>query len=160
MYKLLLAPDANGYQSADGAEVIMIELDGGAGRYRTDKIGATKRVSVAWTMNRGQYQYWRAFYVTATKKGALPFLCDLVGEDGLGPAEHTCSFIPGSVTLPQQMGLTYVQQAQLEVTPLPHDEADDLAVIAAFEASEGDSDAWYAALENLVLVIMPATIGG
>lgn len=159
MQKMQLVPNADGYQSTDGTEVIGIELEGGAGRYRTDKIGATKKVSCSWTLNPGEYQYWRAFYVTATKKGALSFLCDLLSEDGMGPAEHVCTFVPGSVTMPSQQGLSYVQQAQLEVTPLPHDPELDLAIIAIFESSGGRPENWYLSLDNLVNHIMPDTIG-
>jgi hypothetical protein len=117
-----------------------------------DKINPSKSVNVTWTMNRTQYQYWRAFYATV---GSRTFLCDLVGEDGMGPAEHTCNIVPGSVTLPRQQGLTYVQQCQLDVRPL-HDKAADLAIMSAFEQSDGQPEMWYAALERLTNVTIPA----
>jgi len=159
MAKLMLRPDADGYQAQDGTTVLRTALAGGAGRYRRDKLGATKMVTVKWTMNPVQYEYWRAFFVTATKEGALPFTCDLVSEDGRGPVEHTCSFIPGSVGMPSQQGFTYVQAATLEVTPIPHDTAHDLALIEIFNESEGAPDAWLNALAQLVNVTMPETIG-
>lgn len=125
MDKLTLAPDADGYSERDGEDVISVALDGGGARYRRDKIGSSKSVSVRWTLNRVQYAYFRAFFVTTTKKGALPFLIDLVGESGLGPEEHQCSFVPGSVGLQAQKGLTYVVGAQLEATPVDHDTTTD-----------------------------------
>lgn len=129
MQKLYLAPDAEGYSSSDGEESLVTALDGGAGRYRQDKVGASKTVTAKWTMNAWEYEYWRAFYRTATGNGALPFLCDMLSEDGKGPAEHVCNFIPGSVSLPAQMGLTYVQQAQLEVRPRAFVPARDQEII-------------------------------
>lgn len=156
MYKLLLTPDADGYSSTDGQDWIRSELDGGVGRYRQDKIGASKSVSVKWTMNPAQYQYWRSFYATV---GSGTFLCDLLSEDGTGPAEHECNIIPGSVTLPTQVGFTYVQQAQLEVRPLPRDAAMDLEIMLIFEASGGYPDSWFRALERLTTVSMPEAIG-
>jgi hypothetical protein len=155
----MLRPDADGYGSTDGNEVVRSELDGGVGRYRQDKIGASKMVNVKWTMNPSQYEYWRAFYATGTKKGALPFLCDLVSEDGNGPVEHVCNFIPGSVTLPSQVGLNYVQQAQLEVKPLPRNEASDIGLILAYGSAGGDPDQWFLSIEYLANTIMPENIG-
>lgn len=156
MYKMLLRPDADGYSSADGRDWVHTELDGGIGRYRQDKIGASKKVGVQWTMNRSQYQYWRSFYHTV---GSGTFLCDLVSEDGTGPVEHECNIIPGSVTLPRQVGFTYVQQCQLEVKPLPVDLEHDLEVMLIFETSGGDPDGWFDALEHLTLVTLPEAEG-
>lgn len=156
MEHLLLRPDSDSYSQQEGVEVIGVELDGGGGRYRLDKIGATRKVSVTWTLNPNQYKYWRAFWNTSTKRGALPFLCDLVGEDGLGPWQYVCQFIPGSVQLPSQRGLTYVQAAQLEVKPRPVDEATDLETIMLFTGSV-DSDVLMD-LGHLVNVVAPEAL--
>lgn len=153
MVKLALRPDADGYSMAEGNDVIGTELEGGAGRYRRDKIGSTNRVSCTWTLNRDQYRYWRAFFHTATERGSLPFLCDLVGEDGTGPKEHTCRFVPGSVSLSRQVGLTYVMQATLEVEPLLHSEAVDTAVMALF--ATGTPDSFFGDLDHLVNISWP-----
>lgn len=158
--KMLLLPDADGYSATDGNEIVATQLDGGGARYRRDKLGATGSVGVTWTMNRTQYQYWRAFFVTILQKGALPFLCDLVGEDGLGPAEYKCRIIPGSVQLPQQQGLFYQQSVQLEVTPRKHIAIDDMSIATIFEASGGESDIFVNLLARLTNVTMPENIGG
>lgn len=157
--KLLLVPDSDGYQSTDGNSSIYVALAGGAGRSRLDKIGAAKMVSCTWTLNRFQYQYWRAFYRTATKEASLSFLCDLLSEDGTGPVEHQCRFIPGSVTLPRQQGLTYVQQAQLEVLPLPTNTELDNEIISVYNLLEDSAEDWFNALEHLVISEMPIYIG-
>jgi hypothetical protein len=142
MERLLLRPNSEDYSQEEGAEVIATSLDGGAGRYRRDKVGASRRVNVSWTMNPNQYQYWRAFWNTATKRGALPFLCDLVGEDGTGPIQHVCYFVPGSVSMPSQMGLTYTQSATLEVKPNPVNDAVNEGIMAIF-ATSTDSDVFW-----------------
>jgi hypothetical protein len=152
MYKMMLRPDADGYSSTDGTEWIQSKLDGGRSRFRRDKIGAAKAVSVSWTLNRERYQYWRAFYATV---GSNTFICELVSEDGSGPKDHECNFIPGSVVLPSQFGLTYVQQAQLEVKPLPRDAQADLDVILLFEATEGNSEQIANMFERLATVTIP-----
>jgi hypothetical protein len=158
MEKMALLPDSDGYSDTEGEEVLRVALDGGAGRYRTDKIGASKMVNVKWTMTRTQYQYWRAFFVTGTGKGALPFLCDLVSEDGMGPAEHVCQFVPGSVTKPMQIGLTYVQQATLEVAPLPHDADLDAGLILLYGTFGEGTEGFLSGLAHLVNVVMPDTL--
>jgi hypothetical protein len=158
MHKMVLRPDADGYSETEGEEVIRVDLDGGAGRYRTDKVGAAKTVTVKWTMNPTQYQYWRAFYATRTKNGALPFLCDLVSEDGSEPVEHTCHFLPGSVTKPLQQGLTYVQAATLEVVPNARNKEADEALLDLYDIYGGGLGALLASLGRLVTVTMPENI--
>lgn len=160
MQKLILVPDSASYQSTDGAVSIRTSAEGGPARYRQDKLGATKMVTCQWTLNPAQYQYWRAFYNTATGQASTPFLCDMMSEDGSGPVEHTCYFIPGSVVLPNQQGLTYVQSAQLEVIPLPVDDDLNNSIIAIFDASGGNPESWMSALDHLVTVTMPGHIGG
>jgi hypothetical protein len=142
MERLLLRPNAEDYSQTEGSEVIAVKLDGGAGRYRLDKIGATREVTASWTMNPNQYRYWRAFWNTATQRGALPFLCDLVGEDGTGPIQHVCYFVPGSVGMPAQRGLTYTQTATLEVKPNPVDAEMDEMVMTLFAVGV-DSDVFW-----------------
>lgn len=156
MYKMILAPDANGYSSSDGNEWLRTELDGGAGRYRQDKLGAAKMISAKWTLNPNQYAYWRAFYNLV---GSGPFLCDLVSDDGIGPVEHTVNIVPGSVQLPSQQGLTYVQQCTLEARPLPRDRDADESFVITFNAAEGNTDGWYLALERMANQTLPESFG-
>lgn len=160
MRKLYLVPDADGYSSADGEETVGTRLQGGAGRYRRDQLGATKSVNVTWTMNPEQYAYWRAFYATVTASGSLAFLCDLLSEDGNGPTEQICNFVPGSINMPSQRGLTYVQTAQLEVRPLPRDIDYDNSIISLYESTDGMGGDVLFSIDHLVNVVAPENIGG
>lgn len=153
--RMFLAPDADGYQSTDGAEWLQTALDGGGSRFRRDKVGAAKSVTVKWTLNRAQYQYWRSFYNSV---GSATFTCPLLSEDGCGPVDQLCNIVPGSVSLPTQQGLMYVQQAQLEVQQLPLDPVNDASVMVLFSASEGEPDAWLAALAHMVNVTAPSVL--
>lgn len=158
MRKMVLRPDSSSYSSQDGDGVVRSSLNGGRGRYRRDKLGASKTVNASWTLTPVQYQYWRAFFVTGTKEGSLPFLCDLVGEDGCGPAEHECYFMPGSVSLPTQQGLMYVQRAVLEVKPLAHNSVLDDSIMDVFEASDGHPDKWFNIFDWLVNTKLPEAL--
>lgn len=153
MYRMILAPDSDGYSATDGNDMVSTAAGGGFGRSRQDQIGVPNSVNLKWTLNQSQYAYWRAFF-NLTRHGQV-FLCPLVSEDGNGPQDYECKFVPGSVTLPSQYGLTYVQQAQLEVKPLVRDTQADMALLVAFEAADGQFDSWYLALERLANVTIP-----
>jgi hypothetical protein len=154
---LLLVPDADSYDQAEGAEVVAVALGSGASLSRRDKVNAVRHVSVRWSMGQDGYRYFRAFYNTAIKKGTLPFTCDLLSEDGGGAVAQQCSFVPGSLSMPSQVGKTFVQSATLEVKPLPVDADLDESVISIYES--GTNAAVLLDLEHLVLVKMPETIG-
>lgn len=114
--KFVIPPDNSQYSVTDGKEVVSTQLDGGAARYRSDIIGATSTVNVSWILNETGYKYLRSFYRGITGKGAAPFLIDLI-LDEFELTEHKSYFIPGSLQLTQQKGLTYWVSAQLEVYP-------------------------------------------
>lgn len=142
---LALRPDTQGYSVQDGQDVIMVELDGGAGRYIRDKWGATSRVSATWTLLPVQHQYLRAFYNTTIQKGSLPFLCDLILDDP-EPIAHTCRIVPGTMNLGSQQGYAYISSCVLEVEPIPADAEYDETIVMLFEEYGED----YAAIINLL----------
>lgn len=112
--KLFITPDSDSYSVVDGKEVLGVQLDGGAGRYRRDIVGASSTITVKWTTDAEGYLTLRDFY-DSTGKGANPFLIDLIWE---APelTEHQAHFIPGSFKLDGQEGRTYIVSAELEVT--------------------------------------------
>lgn len=128
MNKFIIPPDSSSYSVSDGKEVVAIQLDGGASRYRRDVIGATSTVSVSWILGREQYLYLRSFYRGLAGKGATPFLIDLILDD-FELTEHKAYFVPGSVQLTGQKGLTYWVSAQLEVYPNEDNDNGDFAAI-------------------------------
>lgn len=123
--KLNLIPDSSSYSVTDGQEVIRIELDGGAGRYRQDVLNATSVVNVSWSIGPEKYRYLRAFYKQVANGGSEPFAIDLIMDDS-ALTEHKAYFIPGSMQLRRQEGMLYVVSARLEVYPLTGTEDDDL----------------------------------
>lgn len=155
---LLLTPDADSYSQDEGAEVLAVSLGSGATLSRRDKVNAVRVVNARWSMSREAYRYFRAFYRTTLREGLLPFTCDLLSEDGGGAVAHQCNFIPGSVSMPSQNGLTYIQTATLEVRPLPVDHAANENIIELYEAYPNLDQNLFLALEHLVLIAMPATI--
>ena len=126
--KLIIPPDNSSYTVADGKEVVSTVLDGGAARYRRDILGATSTLSVTWILGRDEYKYLRSFYRGVTQKGALPFLIDLL-LDSFELTEHKAYFLPGSMQLTGQKGLTHWVSAQLEVYPKEDTDNGDFASV-------------------------------
>lgn len=153
---LTLVPDSASYGQSDASDAYAVQLESGASNIRRSKLGMSGQATVQWSMTFDEYRYWRAFWNTAVKRGAKMFTCDLLSEDGDGAVPHKCFFVPDSVTMPSRVGITYVQNATLEVQPLPVDDAYNLQLIDLYET--GVQDDVFPALEHLVLVAMPETI--
>lgn len=137
--KFTIPPEATGYSMEDPNEVIAIKLDGGASRYRRDKLGGTSKVSVKWSFDREEYRYFRAFYRSLLGRGSQPFLIDLV-IDLPDPIEHKAYFVPGTVRLQEQRGHYYGVTAELEAYPTELNETEE----ADFAALYGEFGSTYA----------------
>jgi hypothetical protein len=128
--KFIIPPDNSSYSVTDGSQVIATQLDGGAARYRRDILGATSKVGVSWTLGPEEYKYLRSFYRALCVSGSRPFLIDLILDDPV-LTEHKAYFVPNSMQLTGQKGLTYFVACQLEVYPAEMDleaEADFAAI--------------------------------
>lgn len=139
MDKLKLYPtDAYSVASPQG-EILRTDLDGGAGRYRADVIGATSMANVTFQLLADGFQYLWAFYRAKTGHGAEPFLIDLI-LDGQERQERTVRFMPGSLTLSgKTRDKFYTVTAQLEVEALPADDDMDDSIVAVVDAAGGDT---------------------
>lgn len=147
--KFIYPPESSGYTTEDPAEVITTKLDGGASRYRRDKIGSTSRVSVRWVFDPIQYRYFRAFYHSFLGRGSEPFLIDLV-LDYAEPTEHKSYFVPGTVRLAEQKGHYYGVTAELEAYPTEVDtevEIDYVYLINEF------GDSWPYGEDQLNIIV-------
>jgi hypothetical protein len=145
--KLLLTPTQAGYGVTHAENTIATRLSGGLSKVRLDQVGGASSVNVSWTLTGHEYQYLMAFYRTTIQHGSLKFLCDLI----LGSAElqeHTCLFLPGTLTLSSQQGDAYVVRAQLEVEPTEVDEEFDQAIVDLFQEYQ-PAEAGHELLEQL-----------
>lgn len=136
--RFLLQPESDSYSLTFGTEARREDLDGGRGRYRADIINASKIIEATFSLNPEQYDYMMAFYRRQALYGAEPFTMFLI-VDATELVECTVHFIPGSMKLGQQRGLSYIVGVTLEVlTPFnaaQDDEDDD--VIEAFNTANG-----------------------
>lgn len=130
MTKLLVNPALSGFSVKFGSNVLHTKLDGGASRFRLDKIGSAHEVSVQWTLEAQAYDYLMAFYRTEIAYGSLPFTIDLVAVDGSALGTYTARLMPGTLTLTGYLGNLYQVSATLEITPAAVNESADQAMIA------------------------------
>lgn len=157
MQKLSITPDEAGYSAATGEETLRVQLDGGAGRYRRDILGASSSVEVQWTIGPTEYAYLKTFSRVATAQGALPFLIDLILDEPF-PVEHEARIIPGSFSLASVQGMTYTVRASLEVTPnAPDDEYDEGLLLIVGEYGE-DAGLILLSFEEIANVDMPRSL--
>jgi hypothetical protein len=117
MSKLLVNPTLAGFGVGFGENVIRTKLDGGAGRYRLDKIGSTHEARVQWVLEAQGYDYLMAFYRTEIDYGSLPFTIDLRAADESNLGTYTARIVPGSLAMSGYLGNLYRVQATLELTP-------------------------------------------
>lgn len=120
MRKLPYLPDSDGYGFNDPTEAVMIQLDGGPPRVRSDILNGPIMLNANWTLDRADYDYFRSFYRVVVERESGKFKCDLV-IDKSQLTEHDCIFVPGSMKLAQQKGHMYVVSATLVVIPIPMD---------------------------------------
>lgn len=128
MRKLPYLPDSDGYGFTDAVEAIMVQLDGGPPRVRSDMLNGPVMLQASWTLNREDYDYIRAFYRIAIERYAGKFKCDLI-IDSNELTEHDCIFVPGSMKLQQQRGHMYIVGCSLVVTRKPMDIDTEIAIM-------------------------------
>ena len=116
--KFIIPPDQEGYSFNDGLEVLSVQLDGGASRYRKDILNASFKMSVQWTVGREDYNYIRVFYRSTTLSGSIPFLIDLYVNDPFELTERTVYIVPGTFGLRSVSGHKSVIGCTLEVMPI------------------------------------------
>jgi hypothetical protein len=133
MRKLVILPDSDSYSFIDPEETVMIQLDGGAPRTRTDVLNGAYTLQAQWTLDQANYDYFRSFYKVVLFQDAGNFLCDLITDDP-NPVEHKCIFVPGSLSLVSQVGHKYVVSCKMMVTPNPVNYADLIAKLEIIEA--------------------------
>jgi len=118
MDKLTIPPDADGYSFVDGLEVLRAVLEGGAGRYRTNRINSMVPLNVQWTVGPADYEYLRDAYHTHVDEGHAPFAIDLIVDEAT-LREYFVRIKPGSFKLSSVRGLVFTVQATLEVPLQP-----------------------------------------
>lgn len=157
--KFPIPPEAAGYAMEDPNEVIAIKLDGGASRYRRDKINGAAKVSVRWSFDRTEYEFFRAFFRSTLGRGSAPFRIDLV-VDFASPVEHLAYFVPGSVRLQEQRGHYYGVTAELEVTQNAIDETTQRDYVALYSYFGPDYATTFPPFEDRLNTMMNTTLPG
>lgn len=150
-------PTQASYLVEDSAsEVLRVQLDGGAARFRRDIIGVTKMVNCRWILGRGGYDYIRAFY-RVFNDGARPFLIDLIVEESALIGCKTW-FVPQSFRLAEQRGNAYICTAQLEIEPPLYDPKVDGDILDLTDALGENWREWTDRLDAIVNIRWPEVL--
>lgn len=131
MEKLKIRPDSANYSVDYAEENVYAKLDGGRFRVRKKVVNSSSVVNCQMTLSHKSYLYLMAFYRTATNSGSLPFKMDLIIDGELD--ERTCIFIPDSMKLTGQSGLSYMVSFRVEAEYKPHDTQADEDIIRNFQ---------------------------
>lgn len=145
--RLNLRPQSASYSAKDNKEVVAVQLDGGASRYRRDILNATSIVNVQWVLTDVEYRYIRIFYKEIIKSGALPFEIELIINDSEVEL-HKAYMVPGSFALKRQRGLSYTVGARLEAYPIAKDSDEDLQFALLFSEFGVDYEDVFPSLED------------
>jgi hypothetical protein len=133
MQKFAIPPESESYSVKDGVSFVSVALEGGLSRRRADVINTASKAQVTWSFDRNEYDYFRAFFDTATMKGSLPFILELV-VDKHYRQEYVCAFIEDTLELSELSGHSYQVRAELEVIPKRPDHTANQAIIDIYNA--------------------------
>lgn len=111
---LALIPIKNSYGTQASEEVLRVQLDGGAGRYRRGPTNTFQTINCIFRCTREGYRYFRAFYRTATMHGSLSFFLQAVSPLSTLTL-HKAQFVPGSIVLQSNNGNRYTVAAQVVI---------------------------------------------
>lgn len=109
-------PDSSNYDANTGLDTVAVQLEGGAGRYRSDYLGTTFIIDVQWSLETTEFDTLFSFYYTTIKRGSIPFNINLLVQSSTLTA-YVAFIIPGSFKLASQAGNSYIVVAKLEVKP-------------------------------------------
>lgn len=98
-----LLPDRDSYQLPLASGAIGTDLPGGPMRVRQNRLNNSVNVTVSYTLNQIQTQYWMDLYYGVLLEGALPIRVrlDLTGTDLLDEVWYVATIVPGSASFPQ-----------------------------------------------------------
>jgi hypothetical protein len=150
---MALTPSTSGYSVSRGDTVLSARPGMGPSAQRLDYFNTPSTLAVHWNVGPADFNYLCAFYWTAIREGALPFLIEAV-LDHPDPRQLAAKMIPGSFALSGLSGMTYSVDAQVDVVPILS--ADyDAEVLMLWDELGADWEDWMIDLARLVNVEMP-----
>lgn len=117
MRHLILPPDGFSLTGSRQASSVAATLNSPQGFYAPTQRMQAWRVEVSWTCSLADFDYFMAFWRTATARGALPFTVDLPLESA-ELTTHVARFVPGSIRLADVQGTVRTVRAAIDVVSL------------------------------------------
>lgn len=140
------------------AEMIRVQLDGGAGRYAVDLFGISDLVNCSFVCSPSDFNYLKSFYNVAVSSGES-FLMNLL-IDRFELTLYECRFMPNTFKITGTKGLTTFVSATVEAIlygDIPVSDEDILVLIDEFGQSyETDFPIYEDILHTIVNIELPA----
>ena len=134
LYKLKLLPSDANYSVKQMPQTSLQSGIGGFFRSRRITCSSVYLVTCQLDLDHATYTYFNAFYQSAIKNGANPFLMDLV-VDKPHLSEYTVIIEPGSVGVSGIMGFAYTVVMSLRVMPHDVDDIANMTIVDNFDDS-------------------------
>ena len=154
MMRFIYSPTEMTYSVEDSShEYLRAQLQGGAGRYRSDIVGGSQLVTARWVVDGRGYNYLCAFY-RVFKSGVEPFeICLINGEAAAVP--HVAWFVPGSWKLEEKRGPMFFVTAQLEIEGPEYCVKDDSWLVAAAGMLGPEWGIYAEKLDSIMNIMLP-----
>lgn len=147
---MALTPSVTNYVVQRGETLLRSQPGFGPSWFRLTEFNTPSAVTVEWHVGDiADVAYLLAFYFTAIREGALPFVIETV-HDHPDPRQLQATLVPGSFGLASMIGKTYVFRASVEVVPITSPDYDQ----QVFDLRDytGGND-WMGLLEELATLV-------
>lgn len=154
--RMMYCSTQSGYSAQLGDDVTMVDLPGGAPRFRRSINGTYHTVNVQWILGPKGFEYLTAFYRRWKRNPNKPFLAKLCVDAPL-VEDYKCHF-SSSPTINGKQGKFFTITAQLRVRPLETSDALDDLIVEAGNQGHSLSDL-FDPLDKLVNKDLPNALG-
>lgn len=148
---MAITPSLESYGVQRGQTMRRFEPGMGPSVQRLDRFNTASVMTVAWNTNPAGFDYLSAFYFTAVREGALPFLIESVHDH---PDPRWLNAVMLNFSLESINGLTYSARSDVEVVPIASPDYDGTVLTLHDEFGDEWPD-FLLDLDRLVNVDMP-----
>ena len=153
--KFMLKPFRDGYNFVLGRSTLTTQYTAGLPRQRRVQVGAVHRLQATYKCRRSQYQYLMAFLRVYEAK---PFLAYLLLDD-INHQWYECRIVSDDISVSTLGDQIFTVSLDLAVKSKPHNLDADESLIAIYEMTDGQIDAFFNHLEKQVNEDLPDALG-
>lgn len=153
--KFMLKPFRDGYNFVLGRSTLTTQYTAGLPRQRRVQVGAVHRLQATYKCRRSQYQYLMAFLRVYEAK---PFLAYLLLDD-INHQWYECRIVSDRIDVSALGDQIFTVSLSMVVKSKSVNTEADEALVAIYEMTDGQIDAFFNHLEKLVNEDLPDALG-